>query len=265
MSHADLAAHIDRHAYMNALAKKSTATKILFALSTLLIGVLSPSPIVPIIVFLASAVLVLGFAKIPARFYGELLRSPTIIAAVSCIIIALFFGFGEPFAELATPWFKLTIFKSGISTAVATFFRVESGMSATYFLVLTTSMTDILITLQKARIPKILVEMSLLIYRYIFVFIEVTAKMQTAQKLRLGASGLIGRIRATALLAGNLFIRTLEQGERTFIAMSARGYDGNIRVLEDQPQPGKIAIASIIIFDVALILVALATINLGVV
>jgi cobalt/nickel transport system permease protein len=265
VSHADLAAHIDRHAYTNALAKKSPTTKILFAFSTLLLGVLSPSPVVPIIVFTASAFLILGFAKIPARFYLELLLYPTIIAAISCVIIALFFGYGEPLAELALPWFKWTIFKSGISTAVATFFRVESGMSATYFLVLTTSMTDILITLRKAHIPKTLVEMSLLIYRYIFVFIEVTAKMQTAQKLRLGSSGLMKRIRATALLAGNLFIRTLEQGERTFTAMSARGYDGNIRVLEDLPQPRITWLAAIMLFDAVLILTALTTMNVGVV
>jgi energy-coupling factor transporter transmembrane protein EcfT len=51
------------------------------------------------------------------------------------------------------------------------------------------------------------------------------------------------------LVAGNLFIRTLEQGERTFVAMNAKGYDGNIRVLEDLPRPKKAAIFGIVLFD----------------
>ena len=64
---------------------------------------------------------------------------------------------------------------------------------------------------------------------------------------------------------GNLFIRTLEQGERTFTAMNARGYDGNIRVLEDLPKPSKTALAGIILFAVALALASYFTMNLRIV
>jgi cobalt/nickel transport system permease protein len=88
--------------------------------------------------------------------------------------------------------------------------------------------------------------------------------MNTSQMLRLGHSSWIKRVRATALLAGNLFIRTLEQGERTFTAMAARGYDGNIRVLEEISAPKKVALAGIVLLDVALVLVALLTVTLGV-
>lgn len=265
MSHAHIAAHIDRHAYTNALAKKSPTTKICYAFSALFLSVLSPTPIVPLIVFTVSGILILRFAKIPTHFYLHALYYLTIVTAVSSLIIALFFGYGQPLAELVTPWFTWTIYRNGASTAIYTFARVEGATSAVYFLVLTTSMTNIFITLRKVRIPKILVEMSLLIYRYIFVFIEISAKMQTAQVLRAGTSGWIRRIRSTALLAGNLFIRTLDQGERTFTAMNARGYDGNIRVLEDLPKPRITALAAIAVFDALLVIAALLTMNFGVV
>ncbi|MFH0897610.1 MAG: cobalt ECF transporter T component CbiQ, partial [Candidatus Bathyarchaeota archaeon] len=171
----------------------------------------------------------------------------------------------EALTQIAFPWFTWTIFKNGITLSIATFLRVEGGLSCLFFLVLTTSITDIFITLRRARVPKVLVEMSLLIYRYIFVFIEVAEKMNIAQKLRLGHSGWMRRIRSLALLSGNLFIRTLEQGERTFTAMNARGYDGNIRVLEDLPQPRKIALIGIIIFDAVLVFVAFFITNIWVV
>ena len=64
------------------------------------------------------------------------------------------------------------------------------------------------------------------------------------------------------MLAANLFIRTLEQGERTFVAMNARGYDGNIRVLEDQAKPSIAVIVGIILLDITLGLIALNIIHI---
>jgi cobalt/nickel transport system permease protein len=226
---------------------------------------MSPTPVVPIIVFLTSTILLLYFAKIPYRFYLKLLWYPIISIAITCLIIALFFGYREPLTELNLLGLRWTVFKDGVTLGITTFFRVAGGLSTQFFLVLTTPMTSILLILRKARVPKVLIEMSMLIYRYIFVFIEVMETMHTAQELRLGYSGLMKRLRSTSLLIANLFIRTLEQGERTFTAMSARGYDGNIRVLEDLPQPRKIALAGIIIFDAMLVFVAFFITNIWVV
>ena len=265
MDHSDIYAHIDRSAYTNHLAKNSPITKGFFALSALIISVSSQTVIVPIIIFTITAVLLLCFARIKAHLYLDLLIYPTAMAALSCLFIVLFFGYGQAVAQINFPWFTWTIFKNGITMSVNTFFRVESALSCLYFLVLTTSITDIFITLRRFKVPRVVVELSLLIYRYIFVFLEVSVKMNTAQKLRLGNSGLIKRMRSVALVAGNLFIRTLEQGERTFVAMNARGYDGNIRVLEDLPKPKKAAIFGIVLFDIILAIVIFLTTNIGVV
>jgi cobalt/nickel transport system permease protein len=265
MSHVKLSAEIDRYAYTNALSKSSPATKLFFALSLLLLSVMSPSPVVPIIVLLTNTVLLLGFAKIPCSFYLRLLWYPIIIAAITCVIIALFFGYQEPLTEINLLGLRWTVFKDGITMGVNTFFRVAGALSTQFFLVLTTPMTSILLILRKARFPKVLVEMSLLIYRYIFVFIEVMESMHIAQELRLGYSGWLKKLRSISLLIGNLFIRTLEQGERTFTAMSARGYDGNIRVLEDLSKPSKAALAGIALFVAVLAIVAYLTMNIRIV
>jgi cobalt/nickel transport system permease protein len=265
MSHVKLSAEIDRYAYTNALSKSSPATKLLLALSLLLLSVISPSPVVPIIVFLTSTVLILGFAKIHCSFYLRLLWYPIIIAAITCGIIALFFGYQEPLTEVNLLGLRWTVFKDGITMGVNTFFRVAGALSTQFFLVLTTPMTSILLIFRKARVPKVLIETSLLIYRYIFVFIEVMESMHIAQELRLGYSGWLKKLRSISLLIGNLFIRTLEQGERTFTAMNARGYDGNIRVLEDLPKPSKTALAGIALFIAVLAIAAYLTMNIRIV
>ncbi|MGB9915470.1 MAG: cobalt ECF transporter T component CbiQ [Candidatus Bathyarchaeales archaeon] len=265
MSHFNLSAEIDRYAYTNALSKNSPVTKLFFALSLLLISVLSPSPVVPITVFLTTTVMILLCAKIPWRFYLRLLWYPTVIVALTCVIIALFFGYQEPLTEVNLLGLRWTIFRDGVATGFTTFFRVAGALSSQFFLVLTTPMTSILVVLRKARAPKIIVEMSLLIYRYIFVFIEVMETMHIAQELRLGYSGLLKKLKSLSMLIGNLFIRTLDQGERTFTAMSARGYDGNIRVLEEVPKPSNAELAGIMLFAVALAIVAYLTVNIRIV
>ncbi|MEM3382937.1 MAG: cobalt ECF transporter T component CbiQ [Nitrososphaerales archaeon] len=261
-SYDNLCAKIDKIAYTNALAKSSPVTKILFALSSLVLNVSTPSPLIPIIVFLINTILLIRFANVPSKFYLNLLAYPTIIVAISSLIIAMFFGQGEALIEIVLPWFRWTVFKNGVTMGITTFLRVEGALSCLYFLVLTTSITDIFITLRKAHIPKILIEMSLLIYRYIFVFLEVEAQMNIAQKLRLGHSNWKRRIRSLALLSGNLFIRTLEQGERTFLAMNARGYNGSIRTLDDLPQPKLVHLFGIVLFNFILIFLTFFTMNL---
>lgn len=231
-------------------------------MSLLILSVTSPTPVVPIIVFLTSTILVLYFAKIPYRFYLKLLGYPIIIVALTCVIIALFFGYQNPLLEMNLLGLKYTVFKDGITLGINTFFRVAGGLSTQFFLVLTTPMTSILLILRKAHIPNVLIEMSLLIYRYIFVFIEVMETMHTAQELRLGYSGLKKKLRSTSLLIGSLFIRTLEQGERTFTAMNARGYDGNIRTLDDLPRPRVRSILGIVFFDSILMLITILTLRL---
>jgi cobalt/nickel transport system permease protein len=262
MPFGQIGARIDRYAYTNNLAKTAPATKIIFALSTLIISVAVQSPILSPFIFLINTILILNYAKIPVQVYWKMLLYPVATAILSCILIVFFFGYGEPLLDIILPWFSLTIFKNGVTMAITTFLRVVGGLSCLYFLVLTTSITDILITLRRIRIPLILIEMSLLIYRYIFLLLELATQMNTAQELRLGHLGWKNRIRATALLAGNLFIRTLEQGERTFTAMSARGYDGEIRTLDDLPPLKAWSIVSIVIFDLSLILVTIVTMHL---
>ena len=263
LSHASLSAEIDRYAYTNVLAKNSPVTKLFFAASLLLISVTSPTPIVPIIVFLTSTILTLAVARVPYRFYLRILFYPLAIIGITCLIIAFFFGFREPLTEINLFGLKWTIFNDGIILGINTFFRVIGGLSTQFFLVLTTPLVSILMILRKAHVPQVLIELSLLIYRYIFVFVEVTETMHTAQELRLGYSGLIRRLRSTSLLIATLFIRTLEQGERTFTAMNARGYDGNIRVLEDLPSPKKLALLGIGLLDASLVILTFVMFNTG--
>src|SRR4030067_3240801 len=136
LSHVNLSSEIDRYAYTNALSKSSPATKLFFAISLLLISVMSPTPIVPIIVFLTSTIMLVYFAKIPYRFYLKMLGYPMIIIAVTCMIIAFFFGYQEPLAEINLLGLRWTVFNDGVNLGFNTFFRVAGGVLKPLFLLL---------------------------------------------------------------------------------------------------------------------------------
>ena len=268
MSHSDLYVEVDRSAYTNALAESSPITKTFFALSALFLCVSALSArafIVPIALFIICTSLTLGIAKVKPHLYVDMFTYPTLMIILSCIFIALFFGVGEPLTQIKLPWTTWTIYKNGITMAINIFLSVIGSLSCLFFLVLTTSITDLSLLLRRAHVPTVLVELSILIYRYIFMFMEISHTMATAQKLRLGGNSWLKKIQELALLAGNLFIRTLEQGERTFVAMNARGYDGNIYALEEFPKPRKTMLTAIILFDVLIIAVIFLTLNSGVI
>jgi len=46
-----------------------------------------------------------------------------------------------------------------------------------------------------------------------------------------GGGSVFWRARVTGGMAGSLFLRSIERGERIYDAMVARGYDGEVRVL----------------------------------
>jgi cobalt/nickel transport system permease protein len=271
--HSDRYAEVDKSAYTNALAKCSPITKTFFALSVLFISVSAStfdvpgvvSFIIPLVVFIICTSLTLGVAKVKTHLYLDLFAYPTYMLILSCIFLALFFGSGTPLIEIPLPWTTWTIFKGGISTSINTFLRVESALSCLFFLVLTTSITDLCVLLRRIHIPQVMVEMSMMIYRYIFLFLEIAEKMTLAQKLRLKRSSWLNSIRSLAMLAGSLFIRTLDQGERTLVAMNARGYDGEMRILDDFPPSRKTALLGIVLFDILLVILIFRTTNIGVV
>jgi cobalt/nickel transport system permease protein len=89
--------------------------------------------------------------------------------------------------------------------------------------------------------------------------------MHLAQELRLGYSSLRRTFTSISLLATNLFIQTLEQGERTFNAMTLRGYDGSIRMLDEIPKPALSSIAAIVAFDILMAFMIFLTRHLTVV
>ncbi len=113
--------------------------------------------------------------------------------------------------------------------------RTFGGMSSLFFIALTTPMIEIFAMLKSLRIPDFLLELSMMIYRYIFVFLDQAAMIHNAQVMRLGDAGTRNSLNSFAMLSSVLFLRSWEQGERLIVAMDARCYNGMLDLMDQCP------------------------------
>ena len=100
--------------------------------------------------------------------------------------------------------------------------HVFSSIGAMYFLFCTTPVTQIAEVMLNFKIPRIIVELFLLIYRFIFLFVEIKNQMINSKNTRLGNINLKISYKSFALLLSNLFNKILILSEKTNISVKSR-------------------------------------------
>jgi cobalt/nickel transport system permease protein len=91
-------------------------------------------------------------------------------------------------------------------------------------LVVTTRFSDILLSLVRLRVPRLLVTTLALMYRYLFLLVDEAATIQRARRSRTFSGSRWAAWRSLAAVIGQLFILTSERAERIYAAMCARGW-----------------------------------------
>jgi cobalt/nickel transport system permease protein len=115
-------------------------------------------------------------------------------------------------------------------------------------------MNDIFGILENMKIPKVVVDIAILMYRYIFVFLEELENMYNSQQTRMGYGNFKNSFRSLGLLVSNLFIRTWVRGEQIYITMESRCYGGSIKTFDIQRKMGIKNIMLLISFESLLLL-----------
>lgn len=244
---------LDTYAHSNGLKNVNTYFKVLFAIITMLVSLVSTSPVIPFLIFFILTFLIIFEAKIPYKFYLKFLSVPLIFALITFVFMAIFFGISTHVLELGI--FGLAVTSDGFNLGLLVFARIMGGFSCLAFLALTTPMTEIFSVLEDIKIPQIVIEIAMLMYRYIFVFLDEGINMYHSQETRLGYSSLKKTYKSMGILVSNLFIRTWIKGEQAFIAMESRCYDGSIRLLNNKESIKQIGFKNLLIlslFEVSL-------------
>lgn len=247
---------IDKLSYQSKLRYVNASEKLVYALLTLVLCVLSRSVKVAVLVFAVNGVLTVGKGEIPLFRYIKLLMIPLafLAAGTAAVMINVSRTPMDAFALPAGEWY-ITGSCEGIRRGLRLCVTALSAVSSLYFLSLNTVMTDILCACRKLHFPPLLTELMLLIYRFIFVLFETASSITVSQQSRLGNRSFKTRIRSFGKLGSSLFILALKRSGALYDAMESRCYDGSIRVLSRE-QPAKAGeIAVIALYGAVLVLV----------
>lgn len=132
------------------------------------------------------------------------------------------------------------------------------GVVASILLAATTDARELLLGLQRLRLPARLVEIAAFMVRYADVVAADMRRMRIARESRAFEGRSLGHLRVVAQGAGALFVRTYERGERVHLAMLSRGYTGAMPLTGvATAAPADWALAAVLPVSAALLLVVL--------
>jgi cobalt/nickel transport system permease protein len=202
---------------------------------------------------------------VDAKTYAELFIVPLWFAVMSVAGIILISGGQDIYWHYdILPSFSLSITRESINQGMFVLSRVIGGMSAMFFIALTTPMTDIFVVLRRCRVPDAVIDLMMIIYRTIFILMDQVIQIYHAQVMRLGYSTWTESIHSFASLCGAAFIASWDAGDDLIRAMDARCYDGKFALLGENRPVERIPCITVAVFLLVstAVVIASGTINL---
>ena len=217
---------MDEVAYASPFRDWSPLGKFVIALTLLISSLMASSIVIPFLVF------IVGFCLM---FYSTRFRLPRVITIalleglgiflIGAIVISLVTS-GDHLISIGLGDLELNFSKQGVDLGLLIFLRAVAGATVMLFFATSTPIPYLANALRQLRIPKEIVELIVLVYRYSFLLLEQMDSMYNAAECRLGLSGFKNRLRTTVKIMVGVFTRSLEVAERSQIALSCRSFKG---------------------------------------
>lgn len=234
--------HLDAYTYTNRLRQVSPQQKLWFAIAVLLIALMT-HPITQLLIAVWLGVWTVGYARIPAKIYLNVLMVAGLFLLTSIPALILEVVSVEQIASVQMDrvtgvavgnWY-LFVSHSGLIQALQIGLRSLACTSCLLFVLFTIPFTDLLQVLRQWRVPTLLTELLLLMYRFVFLFLDVVTELQLAQRARGGYRTRQRWMYSVGLLVSQLLVRSLQHYHQFSLALAARGFNGDFQVYSNQP------------------------------
>lgn len=145
---------------------------------------------------------------------------------------AIFITPGEVWARVPLLHWAVTV--QGLRSAAYLLSRVETTVTLSVLLVLTTLWTQVLKALWVLRVPVVFIVILGMTYRYIFLLLEIAHDLFESRQSRM-----VGRLegreqrRVAATSVGVLLNKTLGMSGEVYLAMQSRGFRGEVYTLDE--------------------------------
>ncbi len=160
-------------------------------------------------------------ARIPAGWLAA--RATVVLPFLLFAALLPVIGAG-PRVEVA----GLTLSQEGLLGAWNIVAKATLGVASSLLLVGTTPPRDLILGLDRLRCPRALTQIATFMLRYLDVVTAEARRMRTARLSRGDDPRFLWQARGFAAGLGTLFVRSYERGERVWLAMRSRGWQGRL-------------------------------------
>lgn len=226
---------IDYYAYVSGMKHWNSQFKAIVAVAALLFCIGADKVWVSVLVFFPMSFLTVFAGRFSWKNYLALLRIPLTFLLMGTVAIVIGLSpvpYGDAYVSVFGYYLYLT--KDGLWLAFRLILKVIAALSAMYMLVLSTPASEIICIFRRLHVPKIILELMNMIYRFIFVMMDTQCSMRLAAESRLGFWGFRTSCRSFGSTAGNLFVVSLKKAGVYYDALTARCYDGELMFLEEE-------------------------------
>jgi len=177
---------------------------------------------------LSAALLLALLARLPPRWFLQRLGAASLIFALFALPLPLLLGGEGP----SWTWGPIRLSWHGVEAALLLTAKALTLVALFLVAQATAPLETTLKAAHALRIPGLLVQLSLLTYRYVFVLADELRRLRIALRVR-GYRNRVSRhsYRTAGHVAGTLLVRGYERAERVGQAMRCRGFDGQFRSL----------------------------------
>jgi cobalt/nickel transport system permease protein len=217
----------------NVLVRVDARIKVVVTFA-LLFMVLSYKGVMFPLIMAGAAFLICAIMRVPLRILTLRMAQPVFIASV-ILLLKLFFSGNQELFSVNLLGLDLAGHRDGLMEGLIITSRIMGGVSLIIALGFATPFIEFMAALSWLRIPKIFIEIMMFAYRYLFVFLDDANTIYSAQKNRLGYSGIRKGLHSFGVLTGSLVLRGFEQSQKTADAMMQRGYTGDMPLLKGRP------------------------------
>ena len=247
--HVHLHPHLSDIAFTNAWRHRNPWEKVLFGGGLLLVTFFVPPFPWCIMIALVVTLAAVAGARIPAWSWLGVLSVPVSFALLTTLGILIQI-------DNAAGGFALSVDWNGLPFAGALLLRSVAAMSCLAFIGWTTPLMEMIPVFQRLGIPAVLIDLALMIYRFLFVTATTLGEMHRAQSWRLGRADYRSRMRALSMLASGLFMRCVQRARRLEDGIEARGYQGRLWVLAPRHAASPVIIAGTLALQAGLLIAA---------
>ncbi|MFN8204199.1 MAG: cobalt ECF transporter T component CbiQ [Solirubrobacteraceae bacterium] len=181
-------------------------------------------------VYVACAVLLAAVALEAGVSAVEIWRRAKVVLPL-VLLAAVFIPFVRPGGDTFALG-PLTVHEQGLAVFATVTIKASIGTVSAVLLGATTSFPAVLRALEELRTPRLLVLVTAFMYRYLFVIADEVRRMRAALAARAYRPWHALHAAAIGRVVAALFLRSHARGERVYLAMLSRGYDGAMPRLE---------------------------------